>query len=85
MLDAVVVEIKLGVGVRCCCDFQGDFYVVGPEDGKEGIVTVGTVVVQGFVQHVLGVTLASPVLCFVSDVVDESCSEGFLRLGSIVD
>jgi hypothetical protein len=29
--------------------------------------------------------LASPVLCFVSDVVDESCSEGFLRLGSIVD
>lgn len=39
---------------------EGDFDVLGTQDGEEGVVAVGAVVVEGFVEDVPGVALGGP-------------------------
>lgn len=69
------MRISLG---RC---FEGDLDVVGAEDVQEGIIAVGTVVVEGFVEDVPSVALPFPVLGFLGYVIDESLGEGFFGPG----
>ncbi len=84
-LDIIVVVVEFGGRVSSGSGFERDFDVVGSEDIQEGVVAEGAVVIQGFVYDVPGIALASPVLGFGGNVVDEGGSEVLFRPGVVVN
>lgn len=68
-LDAVVVVVEFCSWVCCGGGSEGDLDVFGTQDGEKGVVAVGAIVVEGFVQNIPGVALAGPVAGFLRYVI----------------
>lgn len=75
VLDVVVIVVELGGRVGHSGRAVGDPDVFRSEDLETGVVAIGAVVVEGFVDDVPCVALPGPVFGFVVDVGDESGGE----------
>lgn len=79
IVDVVIIVVELDVWVIKGGSLKGDGDVLGADGVVEDIRSVGTVVIEGFVHDVPGVTLALVVGDFALDMSLHSSNQSFVR------